>query len=195
MRLVKRIWISDLQLDSVAARIASEGRVVGRESIAAGVMLAQHVSEPSLAMGVGWGGICHFITQYHLADSFGPVEPANNAYNLFVDLFGKTGLLGLSCLLLSHWVGGGVRVYESTIFHCEKFQGVDFSGCMLLGIFFVHAMLEHSSVLSAFLLFAGLLLADRALQSRLAVFLSVTEGMSRIVSAVSGLLLCPRTYS
>ncbi len=85
-------------------------------------------------LGVGWGE--YPVHQFQFVRELGGVEIANNSHDIFIDLLGKTGVLGLAIVLLSivSWLIRVVRAPQtpSRIF-----------GLSLLGVLTMHALVEY----------------------------------------------------
>jgi O-antigen ligase len=93
--------------------------------------------------GVGWGEFPRF--QYTFVEQLGKVELANNSHDIFIDLLAKTGTVGLAIVVLGlgAWLwrvlsgrGTALRVF----------------GLVLLGVLFMHALVEYPQQYMFFLL-------------------------------------------
>jgi O-antigen ligase len=94
-------------------------------------------------LGVGWGEFPRY--QFDLVRTLGGVEIANNSHNIFLDLLGKTGLIGLGIVLLGlvAWLVRAVRVPHTA---ARVF------GIALIGVLVMHALVEYPQQYMFFLL-------------------------------------------
>lgn len=133
-----------LQLHNSVSRFGGEQQLGGRAAIwsYAWKMFLDHP-----LLGVGWGEFSN--SQYRLADTMGPVEAADNAHNLFLDVLAKTGLLGGALILvpLFAWL---VRVVKALAARQPSHQKL--FALTLVGVIAIHAMLEYPQAYAYFLL-------------------------------------------
>ncbi|MCY1260172.1 hypothetical protein D9M69_64820 [compost metagenome] len=139
-----------LQLSGSVSRLGGEQQLGGRTAIwsyAWRMLLEQPL------LGVGWGEFSN--SQYRLADTMGPVEAADNAHNLILDVLAKTGLLGCALILvpLFAWL---VRVVQALMARKPCQQSV--FALTVLGVIAIHALLEYPQAYAYFLLPACLLI-------------------------------------
>jgi len=94
-------------------------------------------------LGVGWGEFPRY--QYDFVRTLGSVEIANNSHDIFLDLLGKTGLVGLAIVLLGllAWL---VRVVRAPHTAARVF------GIALIGVLVMHALVEYPQQYMFFLL-------------------------------------------
>jgi O-antigen ligase len=94
-------------------------------------------------LGVGWGEFPRY--QFDYVRSLGAVEIANNSHDIFLDLLGKTGLIGLAIVLLGllAWL---VRVVRAPHTAARVF------GVALIGVLVMHALVEYPQQYMFFLL-------------------------------------------
>ncbi|MGF6242795.1 O-antigen ligase [Paraburkholderia sp. GAS38] len=94
-------------------------------------------------LGVGWGEFPRY--QYDFVRTLGGVEIANNSHDIFLDLLGKTGLIGLAIVLLGllAWL---VRVVRAPHTAARVF------GIALIGVLVMHALVEYPQQYMFFLL-------------------------------------------
>jgi O-antigen ligase len=94
-------------------------------------------------LGVGWGEFPRY--QYDYVRSLGGVEIANNSHDIFLDLLGKTGLIGLAIVLLGllAWLVRALRVQHTA---ARVF------GIALIGVLTMHALVEYPQQYMFFLL-------------------------------------------
>ena len=94
-------------------------------------------------LGVGWGEFPRY--QFDLVRALGGVEIANNSHDIFLDLLGKTGLIGLAIVLLGllAWL---VRVVRAPHTAARVF------GIALIGVLTMHALVEYPQQYMFFLL-------------------------------------------
>jgi O-antigen ligase len=94
-------------------------------------------------LGVGWGEFPRY--QYDFVRTLGGVEIANNSHDIFLDLLGKTGLIGLAIVLLG-LVAWLVRVVRAPHTAARVF------GIALIGVLVMHALVEYPQQYMFFLL-------------------------------------------
>ena len=94
-------------------------------------------------LGVGWGEFPRY--QYDLVRTLGGVEIANNSHDIFLDLLGKTGLIGVAIVLLG-LVAWLVRVVRAPHTAARVF------GIALIGVLVMHALVEYPQQYMFFLL-------------------------------------------
>jgi multisubunit Na+/H+ antiporter MnhF subunit len=94
-------------------------------------------------LGVGWGEFPRY--QFDYVRALGAVEIANNSHDIFLDLLGKTGLIGLAIVLLGllAWL---VRVVRAPHTAARVF------GIALIGVLVMHALVEYPQQYMFFLL-------------------------------------------
>jgi Virulence factor membrane-bound polymerase, C-terminal/O-Antigen ligase/Protein glycosylation ligase len=94
-------------------------------------------------LGVGWGEFPRY--QYDFVRTLGGVEIANNSHDIFLDLLGKTGLIGIAIVLLGllTWL---VRVVRAPHTAARVF------GIALIGVLVMHALVEYPQQYMFFLL-------------------------------------------
>ena len=94
-------------------------------------------------LGVGWGEFPRY--QFDFVRALGGVEIANNSHDIFLDLLGKTGLIGLAIVLLGllAWL---VRVVRAPHTAARVF------GIALIGVLAMHALVEYPQQYMFFLL-------------------------------------------
>jgi O-antigen ligase len=94
-------------------------------------------------LGVGWGEFPRY--QFDYVRTLGGVEIANNSHDIFLDLLGKTGLIGLAIVLLGllAWL---VRVVRAPHTAARVF------GVALIGVLVMHALVEYPQQYMFFLL-------------------------------------------
>ena len=94
-------------------------------------------------LGVGWGEFPRY--QFDFVRALGGVEIANNSHDIFLDLLGKTGLIGLAIVLLGllAWL---VRVLRAPHTAARVF------GIALIGVLAMHALVEYPQQYMFFLL-------------------------------------------
>jgi len=94
-------------------------------------------------LGVGWGEFPRY--QFDYVRALGAVEIANNSHDIFLDLLGKTGLVGLAIVLLGllAWL---VRVVRAPHTAARVF------GIALIGVLVMHALVEYPQQYMFFLL-------------------------------------------
>lgn len=136
-----------LQLDgSAVARMQQAGQVAGRLNL---WQYGFAIFREHWLFGAGWPN--YVDAQFALVDRLGPVEMADNAHNVLLDLLAKTGLVGTLLVLvpLGFWLVRAVRGIKSA--------PVTFA-FVLLGMLATHAMLEYPQHYAFFLLPAMFLL-------------------------------------
>jgi O-antigen ligase len=94
-------------------------------------------------LGVGWGEFPRY--QFDFVRTLGGVEIANNSHDIFIDLLGKTGLIGLAIVLLG-LVAWLVRVVRAPHTAARVF------GIALIGVLVMHALVEYPQQYMFFLL-------------------------------------------
>ncbi|HEY1996372.1 PglL family O-oligosaccharyltransferase [Paraburkholderia sp.] len=94
-------------------------------------------------LGVGWGEFPRY--QFDFVRTLGGVEIANNSHDIFLDLLGKTGLIGLAIVLLG-LVAWFVRVLRVPHTAARVF------GVALIGVLVMHALVEYPQQYMFFLL-------------------------------------------
>jgi O-antigen ligase len=94
-------------------------------------------------LGVGWGEFPRY--QYDFVRTLGGVEIANNSHDIFLDLLGKTGLIGVAIVLLG-LVAWLVRVVRAPHTAARVF------GIALIGVLVMHALVEYPQQYMFFLL-------------------------------------------
>ncbi|HEV3425570.1 MAG TPA: Wzy polymerase domain-containing protein, partial [Paraburkholderia sp.] len=94
-------------------------------------------------LGVGWGEFPRY--QFDFVRKLGGVEIANNSHDIFLDLLGKTGLIGLAIVLLG-LVAWFVRVLRVPHTAARVF------GIALIGVLAMHALVEYPQQYMFFLL-------------------------------------------
>lgn len=94
-------------------------------------------------LGVGWGEFPRY--QFDFVRTLGGVEIANNSHDIFLDLLGKTGLIGLAIVLLG-LVAWLVRVVRAPHTAARVF------GIALIGVLVMHALVEYPQQYMFFLL-------------------------------------------
>lgn len=94
-------------------------------------------------LGVGWGEFPRY--QFDFVRTLGGVEIANNSHDIFLDLLGKTGLIGLAIVLLG-LVAWLVRVVRAPHTAARVF------GIALIGVLAMHALVEYPQQYMFFLL-------------------------------------------
>ena len=94
-------------------------------------------------LGVGWGEFPRY--QYDFVRTLGGVEIANNSHDIFLDLLGKTGVIGLAIVLLG-LVAWLVRVVRAPHTAARVF------GIALIGVLAMHALVEYPQQYMFFLL-------------------------------------------
>jgi O-antigen ligase len=94
-------------------------------------------------LGVGWGEFPRY--QFDYVRSLGGVEIANNSHDIFLDLLGKTGLVGFAIVLLGlvAWLIRALRVQHTA---ARVF------GIALIGVLAMHALVEYPQQYMFFLL-------------------------------------------
>jgi O-antigen ligase len=167
----------NLQLQSSASRFGSEQQLDGRTAIW-GYALRMFLDHPLL--GVGWGEFSN--SQYRLADRMGPVEAADNAHNLILDVLSKTGLLGGILILvpLFAWL---FRVVKALVPEqpCHK----KLFALTFVGVVAIHAMLEYPQAYAFFLLPTCFLMGILEPNGRILF----SRSMAFLISAVAACLL------
>lgn len=135
------------QLDgSAVARMHQAGQVTGRLNL---WEYGLAIFREHWLFGAGWSN--YIDAQFALVDKLGPVEMADNAHNVLIDLLAKTGLVGTLLVLLPlvFWFARAVRGIKT--------PPIAFA-FILLGMLAVHAMLEYPQHYAFFLLPALFLL-------------------------------------
>jgi multisubunit Na+/H+ antiporter MnhF subunit len=94
-------------------------------------------------LGVGWGEFPRY--QYDFVRTLGGVEIANNSHDIFLDLLGKTGLIGVAIVLLG-LVAWLVRVVRAPHTAARVF------GIALIVVLVMHALVEYPQQYMFFLL-------------------------------------------
>jgi O-antigen ligase len=94
-------------------------------------------------LGVGWGEFPRY--QYDFVRTLGGVEIANNSHDIFLDLLGKTGVIGLAIVFLG-LVAWLVRVVRAPHSAARVF------GIALIGVLAMHALVEYPQQYMFFLL-------------------------------------------
>jgi multisubunit Na+/H+ antiporter MnhF subunit len=94
-------------------------------------------------LGVGWGEFPRY--QFDYVRTLGGVEIANNSHDIFLDLLGKTGLIGVAIVLLG-LVAWLVRVVRAPHTAARVF------GIALIGVLVMHALVEYPQQYMFFLL-------------------------------------------
>jgi O-antigen ligase len=94
-------------------------------------------------LGVGWGEFPRY--QFDYVRWLGDVEIANNSHDIFLDLLGKTGAIGLAIVLLGlvAWLVRALRVQHTA---ARVF------GIALIGVLVMHALVEYPQQYMFFLL-------------------------------------------
>ncbi|WP_144162829.1 PglL family O-oligosaccharyltransferase [Paraburkholderia sp. BCC1885] len=94
-------------------------------------------------LGVGWGEFPRF--EFDLVRGLGGVEIANNSHDIFIDLLGKTGLIGVAIVVLGllAWLVRAVRAPQTA---ARVF------GIALIGVLVMHALVEYPQQYMFFLL-------------------------------------------
>ncbi|UVA78878.1 O-antigen ligase family protein [Pandoraea commovens] len=130
-----------LQLDgSAVARMQQAGQVAGRLNL---WEYGLAIFREHWFFGAGWSN--YIDAQFALVDKLGPVEMADNAHNVLLDLLAKTGIVGTLAVLLplAFWFARAVRSLKSA--------PIAFA-FILLGMLAMHAMLEYPQHYAFFLL-------------------------------------------
>ncbi|WP_150550579.1 PglL family O-oligosaccharyltransferase [Pandoraea soli] len=136
-----------LQLDgSAVARMQQAGQVAGRLNL---WEYGLAIFREHWWFGAGWSN--YIDAQFALVDKLGPVEMADNAHNVLLDLLAKTGIIGALAVLapLAFWFARAVRDIKTASVALAF---------VLLGMLAVHAMLEYPQHYAFFLLPALFLL-------------------------------------
>jgi O-antigen ligase len=131
----------NLQLDQSAADRFKDASQIAPRIALWRYGLAMFKSHPVL--GVGWGDFP--IHQFELARTLGGVEIANNAHDIFIDVLGKTGLVGFAIVVLGlvAWFVRALRAPHTA----ERVFGF-----MLIGVLVMHALVEYPQQYMFFLL-------------------------------------------
>ena len=129
---------------SALSRFGDKSQMSGRLAL---WHYAIEIFRKSPLVGVGWGE--YGWIQYLLASQYGPVEIANNAHNIVLDVLAKTGLIGFFVLFtpLSKWMGRNARL----IVRNEEATNRVYCFAMF-AVLGVHAMLEFPQIYAYFLL-------------------------------------------
>ncbi|PSB92353.1 PglL family O-oligosaccharyltransferase [Candidatus Pandoraea novymonadis] len=131
-----------LQLEGSAFdRLQQAGQVSGRLNLwRYGWKIFQH----HWLLGAGW--VNYADAQFALAGKLGPVEMADNAHNVVFDVFAKGGVIGaiLVFLPLLLWVVRAVKRLKTSAPTAFAF--------IILGILFIHALLEYPQNYAFFLM-------------------------------------------
>ncbi|VVE02214.1 PglL family O-oligosaccharyltransferase [Pandoraea fibrosis] len=136
-----------LQLDgSAVARMQQAGQVTGRLNL---WEYGLAIFRGHWWLGAGWSN--YIDAQFALVDKLGPVEMADNAHNVLIDLLAKTGIIGTLAVLvpLAFWFVRAVRGIKAPPIALAF---------VLLGMLAIHAMLEYPQHYAFFLLPALFLL-------------------------------------
>lgn len=136
-----------LQLDgSAVARMQEAGQVAGRVNL---WHYGLAIFREHWLFGAGWPN--YVDAQFALVDHLGPVEMADNAHNVLLDLLAKIGLVGTLLVLvpLVLWLLRAVRNIK---------QAPVTLAFVMLGMMAIHAMLEYPQHYAFFLLPALFLL-------------------------------------
>jgi O-antigen ligase len=94
-------------------------------------------------LGVGWGEFPRY--QFDFVRTLGSVEIANNSHDIFFDLSGKTGVVGIAIVFLG-LVAWLVRVVRA------PHTAVQVFGIALIGVLVMHALVEYPQQYMFFLL-------------------------------------------
>ncbi|WP_353191103.1 Wzy polymerase domain-containing protein [Pandoraea pnomenusa] len=135
------------QLDgSAVARMHQAGQVTGRLNL---WEYGLAIFREHWWFGAGWSN--YIDAQFALVDKLGPVEMADNAHNVLLDLLAKTGIVGTLAVLvpLGFWFARAVRDIKNAPIALAF---------VLLGMLAIHAMLEYPQHYAFFLLPALFLL-------------------------------------
>ncbi|AHB75177.2 hypothetical protein X636_06740 [Pandoraea pnomenusa] len=135
------------QLDgSAVARMHQAGQVTGRLNL---WEYGFAIFREHWWLGAGWSN--YIDAQFALVDKLGPVEMADNAHNVLLDLLAKTGIVGTLAVLvpLAFWFARAVREIRNAPIALAF---------VLLGMLAIHAMLEYPQHYAFFLLPALFLL-------------------------------------
>ncbi|AKM30019.1 hypothetical protein AB870_07775 [Pandoraea faecigallinarum] len=136
-----------LQLDgSAVARMQQAGQVAGRLNL---WEYGLAIFREHWFFGAGWSN--YIDAQFALVDKLGPVEMADNAHNVLLDLLAKTGVVGTLAVLvpLAFWFARAIRGIKAAPI------AIAF---VLLGMLAIHALLEYPQHYAFFLLPAMFLL-------------------------------------
>ncbi|ODP33372.1 hypothetical protein A9762_19505 [Pandoraea sp. ISTKB] len=136
-----------LQLDgSAVARMQQAGQVTGRLNL---WEYGLAIFREHWFFGAGWSN--YIDAQFALVDKLGPVEMADNAHNVLLDLLAKTGIVGTLVVLLplAFWFVRAVRGIKTAPIALAF---------VLLGMMAIHALLEYPQHYAFFLLPAMFLL-------------------------------------
>ncbi|MBR8457776.1 O-antigen ligase C-terminal domain-containing protein [Burkholderia dolosa] len=126
--------------ESAAERMRDAGQIAPRLALWK-YGLAMFREHPLL--GVGWGEFPWH--QFALVRTLGGVEIANNSHDIFIDLLGKSGLVGLGVLVVAlvAWFVRALRAPQSS---------TRVFGFALIGILLMHALVEYPQQYMFFLL-------------------------------------------
>ncbi|WP_157123260.1 O-antigen ligase family protein [Pandoraea vervacti] len=136
-----------LQLDgSAVARMQQAGQVTGRLNL---WEYGLAIFREHWFFGAGWSN--YIDAQFALVDKLGPVEMADNAHNVLLDLLAKTGVVGTLAVLLplAFWFVRAVRGIQTAPIALAF---------VILGMLAIHALLEYPQHYAFFLLPAMFLL-------------------------------------
>ncbi|WP_174990444.1 O-antigen ligase family protein [Pandoraea captiosa] len=136
-----------LQLDgSAVARMQQAGQVTGRLNL---WEYGLAIFREHWFFGAGWSN--YIDAQFALVDKLGPVEMADNAHNVLLDLLAKTGVVGTLAVLLplAFWFVRAVRGIQTAPIALAF---------VMLGMLAIHALLEYPQHYAFFLLPAMFLL-------------------------------------
>ncbi|MCI3203710.1 MULTISPECIES: O-antigen ligase family protein [Pandoraea] len=131
---------------SAVARMQHAGQVTGR------VILWEYgltIFREHWFFGAGWSN--YIDAQFALVDKLGPVEMADNAHNVLIDLLAKIGIVGALAVLLplAFWFARAVRNIKTAPIALAF---------VLLGMLAIHSLLEYPQHYAFFLLPAMFLL-------------------------------------